>query len=87
MLTRFVLLAGLTAFSLPALAQSAGLTPAKRDAMERACGGDVVTLCANTPQDDTLMSQCLSKNRDKLSPECRTAMAAMRREREQRKRH
>lgn len=48
---------------------------AARAAMQKACASDASTLCSG--KDGREMFMCLRSNNDKLSPDCKDAMAKM----------
>jgi hypothetical protein len=43
------------------------------------CGADVKNFCADVQKGEGRIIQCLQKNQDKLSKECKDAMASLRR--------
>jgi hypothetical protein len=49
---------------------------AARDAMRKACGDDMKKLCADKTGREAM--QCMRANADKVSPDCKDAMAKMR---------
>lgn len=60
--------------ALPALAAS----ESKRGNpdLKKYCTGDALSLCAGIDSDDPKMDACFTKNRDKLSENCRRAIDA-----------
>jgi hypothetical protein len=72
MKTMFALALAATAFAAaPALAQS----QAAVQAAQKACRADAMAVCAGTPR--TGMMACLLENKDKISPACVDALAAV----------
>lgn len=66
---------GLSAFSLPALAQTAPPPSARQ-----ACRSSAISLCSTeiNAHDIQAVKLCLWKNLDKVTPECRDAINAQR---------
>jgi DNA-binding ferritin-like protein (Dps family) len=65
---------------LVAVAGAAGLgllctAASAQPKVEQACAADIKTYCANVPEGDGRIAQCLKSNQQKLSPACQQGMA------------